>query len=363
MSDFKEVPISDLFDLQNGDAKYIRSYVDKFPGEYPVYSAAVTKPFGLIDSYDYEGPHLTWVMNGYGGRVMEVDGRFSANRDRGVLVLKPGIQPPDLTYIRQELEPILREMAVGRRVDGRLNEYTKIYPPLASTAMIRLPLSQAGEVDYEQMARIGERLRRVEASTATLASVLTDLDRASLTFECPEPFVEVSLSNADLFELTIGSRLLLKDQLTSGVPAYSANVFRPFGYVAESKLTDFARPSLLWGIDGNFAWNIIDADEPFEITDHCGRLQIKSDLIDPLYALVALQATGDQHGFDRVYRASLRNIRREVTFRVPTDGSGNFSLERQTSIAERMRKMLSMKAAAVEATSYVAAARLSAVAA
>lgn len=363
MSSFKEVAIGDLFDLKNGSAKYVRSYVDAFPGKYPVYSAAVSSPFGMIASYDFQGPHLTWVMNGYGGRVLEVDGKFSANRDRGVLVPKKGVKSPDLTYIRQELEPVLREMAVGRRVDGRLNEYTKIYPPLARTAMVRLPLTDDGDIDYERMTQIGDRLRRVEAATSVLSSVLDDLDRASLTFECPEPYIDVSLGDRGLFELTIGSRLLLKDQLPSGVPAYSANVFRPFGFVAETKLMNFTEPSLLWGIDGNFGWNLIEAGQQFEITDHCGRLQIKNKLIDPLYALVALRATADQHGFDRVYRASLTNVRRDVIIRIPTDDSGSFSLERQATISRHMQKMVSLKVAAVEAISDVTAAKLSAVAA
>ena len=59
------------------------------------------------------------------------------------------------------------------------------------------------------------------------------------------PYKEVGL-NSWRFELSIGKRLLKKDMMSEGIPAYSANVSKPFGYVAASDLTGFTRPALLW---------------------------------------------------------------------------------------------------------------------
>jgi hypothetical protein len=54
------------------------------------------------------------------------------------------------------MEPQLVAAAMGRRVDGRLNEYTKIYPDTAMDVVIRLPLDDAGGYDYDRMARLGK---------------------------------------------------------------------------------------------------------------------------------------------------------------------------------------------------------------
>jgi hypothetical protein len=87
MTTFVDVAIGDLFIGKNGRAVFVKDYLDKHPGKHPVYSASLEQPFGHVDTYDYDGDEyggslLTWVMNGYGGRVQEISGKFSANRDR-----------------------------------------------------------------------------------------------------------------------------------------------------------------------------------------------------------------------------------------------------------------------------------------
>jgi hypothetical protein len=80
-----------------------------------------------------------------------------------------------------------------------------------------------------------------------------------------------------LFDLFIGERLLRKDHITplGEIPAYSANVFTPFIYTNRSNVTDFSVPYVLWGIDGNFDFNVIAPGVEFATTDHCGAIKIK----------------------------------------------------------------------------------------
>lgn len=183
MTKFVDIAVGELFDGRNGHQRFVRNYVDKHPGEYPVYSASLEQPFGLIDSFDYEGDHLTWVMNGYGGRVQEVSGRFSANRDRGVLVPKAGVRVPDRTYLRYAMEPVFVAAAVGRRVDGRRNDYTKLYPPAALEQRIPIPVDRRGGIDYAKMDELGARLRRIEAAQEAVRRTLEEVLSARVTIE------------------------------------------------------------------------------------------------------------------------------------------------------------------------------------
>ncbi|MCL4672634.1 MAG: hypothetical protein KJZ64_06790 [Sphingomonadaceae bacterium] len=335
MTYYQEVQIGELFQPQGGKAKYIRDYIESHPGDFPVYSASLEKPFGYVDEFDYEGRFLTWVMNGYGGRVQELNGRFSINRDRGVLLPREGVELPDFTYLRFAMESQLVAAAVGRRVDGRMNEYTKIYRDAASEVTIKLPVGAGGKLDFLLMQEVGSKLRRVEGAQQALRAAYEQLDRATFPLVIPEPSITLSLGDVEHFSLTIGDRVLTSDHVEHGVPVYSANALKPFGQVATSNLDSFERPSLLWGIDGNFDWNFIEAGESFATTDHCGRLLVLNDQLDPRYVYAFLTATRRSYGFDRVFRASLANMKAEVTVTVPLDpNTGSFALDLQRKLAK-----------------------------
>lgn len=356
---FKDFILGDLFDAENGKPKYIKTYIDQHLGDYPVYSASLAKPFGYISSSDYDGEFLTWVMNGYGGRIQELSGKFSINRDRGLLRQKPLAGAIDLTYLKYVLEPALVARAVGRRVDGQLNEYTKIYPNTALSVSITLPVLDSGELDFEMMAMVGNRLRRVERAQVAVRQARDALNQATFAVEVPEPFATLTLGDERYFELAIGDRVLLAEHTSVGVPAYSANVLTPFACISKSNLSNFDRPSLLWGIDGNFAWNFIPANIVFATTDHCGRVLIKDQALDPEYIYWYLRATSDRYGFDRVYRAKLENVKADISVAIPlSDRSGGFCKARQREWVSHFKKLEAARAASIEALETVMRSRI-----
>lgn len=355
---FRDVQVSELFTPVNGKPLYIRDYVDVHAGDHPVFSASLTAPFGFIDTYDYDGTFLTWVMNGYGGSMQVVGGKFSATRDRGVLIPIPGVQTPNLTYLRYVLEPAFANQAVGRRVDGRKNEYTKLYPPTVAEISIPLPADIEGNLDYAAMEAAGERLERIEKAKSDLVAIERELEDAVLAFDIPEPVVEIPLSDSERFRLTIGTRVLLKDVTEAGTPIYSANVNKVFGFCASADGLSFDHPSLIWGIDWVFHWNLIDKLDEFVPTDHCGRAEVLDPLLDPEYLLYALRSTRARYGFDRVYRANLGNVKREVTVTVPATADGEPSLDRQRQLADSYRKLLRLRNNSLDALKEVTGSRL-----
>lgn len=183
MSKFIDVAVSEFFAGRNGHPKFVKDYLDKHPGDFPVYSASLEKPFGHVDTFDYDGNFLTWAMNGYGGRIQEVTGKFSANRDRGVLVPLDGAKIPDLTYLRYAMEPVFMAAAVGRRVDGKRNNYTKLYPDDALVQRIPVPVDKRGNRDYAKMATLGARLRRIETAQVAVRDALEKVLAARVTIE------------------------------------------------------------------------------------------------------------------------------------------------------------------------------------
>ena len=65
-----------------------QGYLDAHPGPYPVYSSQTKNDgvFGRIDSFDFEGPHVTWTTDGANaGTVTYREGRFNCTNVCGTL--------------------------------------------------------------------------------------------------------------------------------------------------------------------------------------------------------------------------------------------------------------------------------------
>lgn len=107
----------------------------------------------------------------------------------------------------------------------------------------------------------------------------------------------------------IGRRVLNKELIENGtIPVYSANVYEPFGFVGHTLFDDFSRPSILWGIDGDWQVNYIPQDQKFFPTDHCGVLTVVSNDFNAHFVRFMLEMEGEKAGFSRSFRASIERI-------------------------------------------------------
>ena len=122
--------------------------------------------------------------------------------------------------------------------------------------------------------------------------------------------IKLRLSDTSIFDISIGRRVL-NSEVNPGytIPVYSANVFEPFGMIDTLLIEDFSVPSILWGIDGDWMVNTIEANTPFYPTDHCGVLRLKTEHVLPKYMAHLLKKAGEKAGFKRSYRASIDRIK------------------------------------------------------
>ena len=141
------------------------------------------------------------------------------------------------------------------------------------------------------------------------------------------------LNNSEIFEVSIGKRVVAKEieDTEIGIPVYSANVFDPFGFINKELLKDFDKPTVLWGIDGDWMVNYIEKGNPFYPTDHCGVLRVKGKEIHPRYLTWVLNRAGKEVRFSRNHRASIDRIK-GLSIKVPT-------FELQKKLAEKTEKL------------------------
>ncbi len=149
-----------LFETSKGFAKYTKKYGNIHSGQYPVYSASSQTPLTHLDTYDYDGRYITWATNGFAGTILILDGRFSINGDRGILLPKDDRTDLDFDYMKFILEPIFREMAKGRRGDNGEDEFTKLYPSMLEDVMIPVPVDQDKHISLEAQKSIAKNILR-----------------------------------------------------------------------------------------------------------------------------------------------------------------------------------------------------------
>ncbi|WP_291139458.1 restriction endonuclease subunit S [Flavobacterium sp. UBA7663] len=119
----------------------------------------------------------------------------------------------------------------------------------------------------------------------------------------------VRLSDENIFQVSIGKRVLKNEFVENGkIPVYSANVIEPFGSIDKLLIKDFRKPSVLWGIDGDWMVNHLPKDYPFYPTDHCGVLRVKDNSINEKYLAFILEKEGKAFEFSRTKRASIDRI-------------------------------------------------------
>jgi len=149
-----EVPLSSILLPIKGKSKYTKKYGDINKGEFPVYSASSNRPLTYINSYDYEGSHLSWSTNGFAGMIAILDDKFSINGDRGILL--PKREDIDIQYLKYILQPIFRQLAKGRKGDKGADEFTKLYPSMIESVKVPLPIKDDGSIDLTTQQEIAK---------------------------------------------------------------------------------------------------------------------------------------------------------------------------------------------------------------
>ena len=155
---------------------------------------------------------------------------------------------------------------------------------------------------------------------------------------------ELKLSDTKYFELSIGKRILKKDIYNSKglIPIFSANVKEPIGVHSNSIIQDFNSNFVLWGIDGDFEFNVVEKNKPFYPTDHCGVIRIKNDEILPEYLMLQLEKCKKHYGFDRGLRSSIKNMK-EVVINIPFNSKNNIDREKQIEVIEKYQFVIELK--------------------
>lgn len=135
---------------------------------------------GYRNEYDYDGKYLSSSINGIAGVLTILEGKFSTNADRVVFIPKVG--NINLDYIKNILEPILRNKNKGRKGLKGKNEFTKLTPSMIEDEVIPIPHDINGDPFIYMQNILAEKYKTVEIIKNQIEKNLNELISNEIIF-------------------------------------------------------------------------------------------------------------------------------------------------------------------------------------
>lgn len=348
---FRQIRVTDLFDIKKGFSKYTKKYGDLNKGEYPVYSASNKEALAYIKTYDYDGEYLTWATNGFAGYIKIISGKFSINADRGLLEPKMKLINP--RYIKHKLEPIIRGIAKGRKGERGEDEFTKVYPSMVENIEIPMPIDEHGNFDIAAQNNIVEEVALVEEINHKVVDFKRKIEELNVDIASQE--ITNKLSVGDVFDLTVktNSSHFTKsfiEQHKGDVPVFSASKFPDsvdYGYVQDNlKGVKYFENCLTWNIDGSIG-KAHYRHGRFALSEKVIPLIVRDNLKDKLdidYLKYSTEIEFGKHAFGFGNKAGKGKIK-NIKIPVPVDGKGELDVRQQKYLAEKYKRVEEIKSA------------------
>lgn len=334
--EFKEVKLKDIFDFYKGKSIYTKKYGENNKGEYPVYSASNASPLTYLKTYDYDGRYLTWATNGFAGYMKILDGKFSINGDRGIMI--PKRDDIQIDYVKIILEPKLRELAKGRKGEKGKDEFTKLYISMIENLYLSVPfekmkgtISQDYQNEIISKKAIEEEFKN-KVSNDKNRILVSDLDNIEI-------LKSKKMKINEMFYIKKGNSKYTNKYFVNNkgdFPVYSAQT-KNKGEIAQINSYDFDCECITWTTDGVYAGTVFRRSGKFSMTTHCGALILKekySKKIDLDYIYSVLSMNLRKYANGELNKRVTVNIIKDIYIDIPIDQNGNEDIDMQKYYAD-----------------------------
>jgi len=343
---YKDFPLSQLFDIERGVSRYTKRYGNLHKGEYPVFSASNNAPLTYIDSFDFDGDYLTWATNGFAGYIKNISGKFSINADRGLL--KPKIENINIAYIKYQLEPVLRNLAKGRKGEKGEDEFTKVYPSMLEDLNISMPVNSRGEIDIFAQNEAVEKITFIEETKQRVKEYKEKILELNIEFRDKYDLVSRPIKFIVDFPKT-NSKITREfcQQNKGEIPVYASSKSKNsvLGHIKDNLPgIHYYQDCLSWNRNGSVGYVFVRKGKFTTNEDHRAMV-IKEEYkqnLDQEYLKFEIESKLFAQGFSFIDKCGVDKIK-SVEINIPIDENGHFSLETQKEIAQKYRKIEEIK--------------------
>lgn len=338
--EWEKYKIKDIFEISKGKSKYTKKYGQEHKGIFPIYSASNIAPLTYCDSYDFDGKYLTWASNGFAGYMKVLDGKFSINGDRGILL--PRQNNILLEYIKIILEPKLRELAKGRKGEKGKDEFTKVYPSMIENIEILLPINkETMEISVEYQKDEVYKYQILSEFKNKINQNKSKITNNNLDIKGFEKTKKYKIS--DLFTIEKGlskytNKYFVKNK--GNFPVYSSQTFNE-GIIANINTYDYDCNCITWTTDGVYAGTVFLRNGKFSMTTHCGALMLKKEfdgIIDLEYIYAVLFNKLKQFANGEQNKRVTVNIIKNIYVDIPLDKNNKTDIDKQKEYSKTFNK-------------------------
>lgn len=343
--------LKDLFNIERGKSIYTKKFGNTHKGEHPVYSASNNTPLTHINTFDFNGNFLTWATNGFAGYVKLIDGKFSINADRGLLI--PKKKDIDLIYIKNIIEPQFRALAKGRKGERGEDEFTKVYPSMIENIEIVMPVKENGNFDINIQKLVVKKILSIQEIKRRLEDYKKQIEEICVEILPEGKIMEVSVIDKSYFNLLRGKRITREiiDKNKGQIPVYSSSKDEKskLGYISEiylkkNNLTLIQEPSILFNLDGSVGYCFIRNDTKYSFIDVVASLIPKDKNLDLEFILYKLREEIIKTGANYQSKLYFNKIKGyDIKLPIPIKENGAFDLMAQKQIADKYKKIEEIK--------------------
>ena len=357
---YKSFTVKNLFNLKKGLSKYTKNYGNQNKGKYPVYSASNIAPLTYINSFDFNGEYLTWATNGFAGYVKVISDKFSINGDRGLL--KPKQKNINIKYVKYKLEPILRDLAKGRKGEKGENEFTKVYPSMISDIKIDFPVNNSGEIDIHLQSEIVEKFVFIEEIKEKVKEYKQQISDLNIEMASDYEYIDQSISK--IFNLQDGfafpssiytaestdiKLIRIQDVNKKSTPKI-VRIPKTYKFHNENKFK-VKKGDFLLSLSGAAGFNLIKwEDEEGYLNQRISKVTIKEDykafFIDGYEEILIEQVHTE---LNMLGKGANNNLTKRdilgIKLKLPIDKDRKFDLQAQKEISEKYKKIENIKTA------------------
>ena len=273
--------------------------------------------------------------------MMLLDGKFSINGDRGLL--KPKLPNINLLYVKNIVEPKLRELAKGRKGENGSDEFTKVYPKMVEEVEIVMPIDEKENFDIETQKDVVDKILYVEDIKKSIEEYKYQIE--NLTVQIENTSILKKFTIDELFDIKSGNSNLTQKFLNANkgeYVVYSANTKENgvFGYI---KTFDFDIECIQITTNGVYAGTVFFREKhKFSINSDARLLIKKNNKLDYNYLTFELISVFADHGFNWENKPTIGKIK-NIELSIPINEQGLYDIELQKEISEKHKKIQIIK--------------------
>ncbi|KLL02790.1 MAG: hypothetical protein MRERV_69c001 [Mycoplasmataceae bacterium RV_VA103A] len=346
-NDFKEILISDIFEIKKGSSKYTKKFIDENPGEYPVYSSQ-TDNYGIIGKinyYDYDCECITWATDGYAGIVFLRKGKFSMTTHCGALIPKKN-QNLSLDFIYWYLSENLKEYAVG-------SQNKRLTVEIIKNVKIKVPINQKGEFDVSKQKEIVKKYQYIKELRHFIKLEKQKINDLVISIEEENFSLNQKIMIGEIFDLSIGtnSSKFTKSFINrhqGDIPVYGASQDENsanYGFIQDNLPgIKYFENCLTWNRNGS-AGKVFFRKGRFSLSNDVRPLIIKDkyqNSVDLLYLKILMEKELVIQNFGFNNKAGKDRIK-DIEIKIPITSQGKFDLAKQKETAGKYKQIEEIK--------------------